>query len=76
MITKVSGTDPAYGATCVMLLLSAITILKESDKIPVTYVYSFYLNVYYSIYILFYNFYYTVLVVVFYLLVLHLIKHH
>ena len=36
MITKVSGTDPAYGATCVMLLLSAITILKESDKIPVT----------------------------------------
>lgn len=46
MITKVSGTDPAYGATCVMLLLSAITILKESDKIPVTYVYSFYLNVY------------------------------
>ncbi|XP_043803160.1 saccharopine dehydrogenase-like oxidoreductase [Apis laboriosa] len=35
LITKVSGTNPAYGATCTMLLLSAITILKESDKIPV-----------------------------------------
>ncbi|XP_006620843.1 saccharopine dehydrogenase-like oxidoreductase, partial [Apis dorsata] len=35
LITKVSGTNPGYGATCTMLLLSAITILKESDKIPV-----------------------------------------
>ena len=38
MITKVSGIDPAYKATCTMLLLSGVTILKESDKIPVTYV--------------------------------------
>ncbi|KAF3428123.1 hypothetical protein E2986_06243 [Frieseomelitta varia] len=36
MITKVSGIDPAYKATCTMLLLSGVTILKESDKIPVT----------------------------------------
>ncbi|XP_076761102.1 GTP cyclohydrolase punch [Xylocopa sonorina] len=34
MITKVSGDNPGYGATCAMLLLSAITILKESDKMP------------------------------------------
>ncbi|XP_055622742.1 saccharopine dehydrogenase-like oxidoreductase [Toxorhynchites rutilus septentrionalis] len=33
---KVSGTNPGYGATCVALLLSAITILKESDKMPFT----------------------------------------
>ncbi|XP_058812202.1 saccharopine dehydrogenase-like oxidoreductase [Topomyia yanbarensis] len=31
---KVSGTNPGYGATCVALLLSATTILKESDKMP------------------------------------------
>lgn len=36
MITKVSGSDPGYGGTSIMLVLSAITILKESDKIPVT----------------------------------------
>ena len=34
LITKVSGTDPGYSATCIMLLSSAIAILKESDKIP------------------------------------------
>ncbi|XP_029048310.2 saccharopine dehydrogenase-like oxidoreductase [Osmia bicornis bicornis] len=34
LITQVKGKDPGYGATCVMLLLSAITILKESDQIP------------------------------------------
>ncbi|XP_015599596.1 saccharopine dehydrogenase-like oxidoreductase [Cephus cinctus] len=34
LITKVSGVNPAYGATCTALLLSAITILKEADKIP------------------------------------------
>lgn len=33
---KVSGTNPGYGATCVALLLSATTILKESDKMPLT----------------------------------------
>lgn len=31
---KVSGTNPGYGATCVALLLSAVTILKEQDKMP------------------------------------------
>lgn len=38
LITKISGINPGYGATCTMLLLSAIIILKESDKIPVMYV--------------------------------------
>ncbi|XP_075975993.1 saccharopine dehydrogenase-like oxidoreductase isoform X1 [Anticarsia gemmatalis] len=33
---KVSGVNPAYGATCVALLSSAIIILKESDKMPGT----------------------------------------
>ncbi|XP_054000745.1 saccharopine dehydrogenase-like oxidoreductase [Hylaeus anthracinus] len=34
LITKVSGVNPGYGATCIMLLFSAMTILKESDKMP------------------------------------------
>ncbi|XP_076176618.1 saccharopine dehydrogenase-like oxidoreductase [Ptiloglossa arizonensis] len=34
VISEISGVNPAYGATCTMLLLCAITILKESDKIP------------------------------------------
>ena len=38
MITKVSGANPGYGATCTMLLMSAIMILKESDKMPDKYV--------------------------------------
>lgn len=33
---KVAGTNPGYGATCVALLLSATTILKQSDKMPST----------------------------------------
>lgn len=33
---KVTGTNPGYGATCVALLLSATTILKQSDKMPST----------------------------------------
>ncbi|KAL1380239.1 hypothetical protein pipiens_014357 [Culex pipiens pipiens] len=32
--TKVTGTNPGYGATCVALLLSARTILQEADKMP------------------------------------------
>lgn len=32
--TKVTGTNPGYGATCVALLLSAKTILNEADKMP------------------------------------------
>lgn len=32
--TKVTGTNPGYGATCVALLVSAKTILKEADKMP------------------------------------------
>jgi len=31
---KVCGTNPGYGATCVMLLHSALTILDESEKMP------------------------------------------
>lgn len=31
---KVSGTNPGYGATCVAVLLSAVTILKEQDRLP------------------------------------------
>jgi short subunit dehydrogenase-like uncharacterized protein len=34
MVVKVAGTNPGYGATCVALLLSATTILKESAKMP------------------------------------------
>jgi short subunit dehydrogenase-like uncharacterized protein len=34
MITRVSGKNPAYGATSVALLLSATTIIKESAKLP------------------------------------------
>lgn len=34
MITKVSGANPGYGATCTSVLMSAIMILKESDKMP------------------------------------------
>lgn len=34
MITKVTGVNPGYGATCVALLVSALTILNESKKMP------------------------------------------
>lgn len=34
MITRVSAVNPGYGATCIALLLSATTILKESNKMP------------------------------------------
>lgn len=34
MITKVSGSNPAYGATCICAALAAITILRESSKMP------------------------------------------
>ncbi|XP_059061509.1 saccharopine dehydrogenase-like oxidoreductase [Achroia grisella] len=33
-IARVSGMNPAYGATVVALLHSAITILREKDKMP------------------------------------------
>lgn len=32
--TKVTGINPGYGATCVSLLLSATTILKEGSSMP------------------------------------------
>lgn len=35
--TKVSATNPGYGATCVALLLSAKTILREVEKMPGRY---------------------------------------
>jgi hypothetical protein len=31
---QVSGKDPGYGLTGVILLLAAVTILKENDKMP------------------------------------------
>ncbi|XP_055373745.1 saccharopine dehydrogenase-like oxidoreductase [Condylostylus longicornis] len=34
IITKVTGKNPGYGATCVALLVSAVTVLKENDKMP------------------------------------------
>lgn len=36
LITKVSAMNQAYGATCVTMLVSALMILKESDKMPST----------------------------------------
>lgn len=38
LVTKVIGTNPGYGATCAMLVMAALTILKESDKMPEKYV--------------------------------------
>lgn len=37
-IVKVSGVNPGYGATCVMLVFCGLTILKESNKMPDKYV--------------------------------------
>jgi short subunit dehydrogenase-like uncharacterized protein len=34
MITRVTATNPGYGATCVALLASASTIVRESSKMP------------------------------------------
>lgn len=34
MTVKVSGKNPGYGSTSIALLLSAMTILKESDRMP------------------------------------------
>lgn len=36
MIVRVVGNNPGYGATCIALLLTATTILKESSKMPST----------------------------------------
>ncbi|XP_048512831.1 saccharopine dehydrogenase-like oxidoreductase [Athalia rosae] len=34
MITKVTGVNPGYGATCTAVMTAALTILKEADKMP------------------------------------------
>jgi len=34
IVTKVTGSNPGYGATCVAVLLSAVTVLKETNKLP------------------------------------------
>lgn len=34
MVTVVKGSNPAYGTTCVALLLSALTLVAEREKIP------------------------------------------
>ncbi|KAH8267324.1 hypothetical protein KR018_006892, partial [Drosophila ironensis] len=36
LMVRVSGTNPGYGATCVAILATALTILRESDKMPGT----------------------------------------
>lgn len=36
IVTRVTGTNPGYGATCVALLLAAKTILNEKEKLPLT----------------------------------------
>lgn len=33
-IAKVSGKNPAYRATCIMFVVSALMILTESNKMP------------------------------------------
>ncbi|KRT79281.1 hypothetical protein AMK59_6690 [Oryctes borbonicus] len=33
-LAKVSGNNPGYGATCIMLAVSALMILTEKDKLP------------------------------------------
>lgn len=38
VIAKVSGINPGYGATCTMLMISALTVLREADKLPDKYV--------------------------------------
>jgi len=34
MTVVVSGRNPAYGATCIMAIQAAYTVLKEADKMP------------------------------------------
>jgi short subunit dehydrogenase-like uncharacterized protein len=34
LVTRVSALNPGYGATCIALLISATTILKEAEKMP------------------------------------------
>lgn len=34
LIAKVSGKNPGYGATCILLIVSGLTILEEHDKMP------------------------------------------
>jgi len=34
IVVKISGKDAGYGWTCTILLLAAVTILRESDKMP------------------------------------------
>lgn len=34
LIARVTGTNPGYGTTCAGVLLCAVTILKENEKMP------------------------------------------
>jgi short subunit dehydrogenase-like uncharacterized protein len=36
MILRVKGKNPGYGATCILFLQAALTILRESDRLPST----------------------------------------
>ncbi|XP_060645363.1 saccharopine dehydrogenase-like oxidoreductase [Drosophila nasuta] len=36
LMVRVSGPNPGYGSTCVALLSTAVTILRESNKMPST----------------------------------------
>jgi hypothetical protein len=35
--SQLSGKDAGYGLTCTILLLAAVTVLRESDKMPGRY---------------------------------------
>lgn len=35
LTTRVTASNPGYGATCVALLLAARTLLEEADRVPV-----------------------------------------
>ena len=37
LCSQVSGKDVSYGLTCTILLLAAVTVLRESEKMPGRY---------------------------------------
>ncbi|RZC41855.1 hypothetical protein BDFB_010958 [Asbolus verrucosus] len=36
IVTRVKGRNPAYGSTCTCLVLAAITVITETNKLPST----------------------------------------
>lgn len=45
LTAKVTGNNPGYGATCIALLVSAVTILKEHKKMPEKYINNILFNI-------------------------------